>query len=81
MDPRDQQAQDPVSRQCVIEEDMIVFTSPARYEIRLDRCATAEQILSWVNHLAEKSWVTTPLLRRFIHLACLHAGIAFRDLG
>ena len=46
------------------------------YDIRLDKCATAEDILMWVIHLAPKTWVTKSMLKLFVVIACTEHGIA-----
>ncbi len=38
------------------------------YEVDLDRCDTAAKALSWCAHLAEKTWMTGPMIRDFIVL-------------
>lgn len=56
-------------RQVVIEGDYIVIKEPVDYEIPLSDCATDKNILDWVMHLAEKQWVTTDIIRRFVAVA------------
>ena len=56
-----------LSKQCYIDDDYVVLDE-GRYQIRVNRCATPEAILGWVYHLGEKTWVTAPILRRFVAL-------------
>jgi hypothetical protein len=53
---------------CRIEDEHIVFLK-GHYAISLDECNNPTQILEWVNQLCTKSWITIPILRRFILLA------------
>jgi len=41
------------------------------YWIALDRCDTAEKILSWVIHLEEKTWVTPEIIGSFVLVAAM----------
>ena len=38
------------------------------YPIEASRCGTEDEVLSWIYHLSEKSWVTTEHIRQFIRL-------------
>lgn len=38
------------------------------YEIPLSDCDTPSKVVSWIAHLSEKSWVTPPMIGRFIAL-------------
>jgi hypothetical protein len=51
-----------------------------RYEIALDRINNPVKILQWVIHLAEKTWMTTELMRQFVIASCTKAGIDPDDL-
>lgn len=46
------------------------------YDVSLDSCQSAEQILAWVHQLSEKSWITPEHLRRFIQLAGARIGLS-----
>jgi len=48
------------------EGEWVVINGPSDYEILFSRCNTPEKVLSWVRHLAEKSWVTCEHLTDFI---------------
>jgi hypothetical protein len=50
-----------------VEKDR--FLIDGHYWIDFDRCDTPEKILGWAEHLAEKTWVNTTLLRTFIRSA------------
>lgn len=62
-----------------IEDQHFIFiigdenTSP--YDVAIDQCKTAEQVLSWAYHLSAKSWMTKEKLRYFIKIASKHNGI------
>lgn len=62
---------------CRVDGDYIVFQfqESGDYEIALSRCNTYEKIVWWTFHLTEKNWMTLPVLRHFIRLACVHHGL------
>ncbi|NJM55420.1 MAG: hypothetical protein HC841_05465 [Verrucomicrobiae bacterium] len=64
-------------RSCRIEHDAILFQSAdgLDYDIKLSRCDTYEKIVHWAVHLSAKKWITVPMLREFIRLACSHHGL------
>jgi len=66
-----------LERLCRIDGDYIVLDSgdAGGYEIALSRCDTYEKIVWWTFHLAEKNWMTVPVLRHFIRIACAHHGL------
>jgi len=53
-----------------IQDDQIVINVCYEYNILLSECTSHEQILSWVHHLCEKTWMTPDVLERFIDVAC-----------
>lgn len=62
----------------VTEDDThITINIPGEWSYDISRlsCQTAEQVLEWVSHLAEKQWMTMEALRRFIVIASHNAGI------
>lgn len=52
--------------------DAIVLLTPTNHEytIELNRINTKGEIVSWVHHLSEKSWVTTLMIGDFIKKVC-----------
>jgi hypothetical protein len=56
-----------LAKLCILDGDLIILNG--FYEIPLSRCNSHEKILAWICHLAEKTWVTTDLLRRFLIIA------------
>ena len=44
------------------------------YEFHVDRCQNSEQVLSWIHHMTEKTWVTTSHIYQFVNL-CVARGI------
>lgn len=74
------QRENELSEIVVVDKTHIVINIPGdmidgEYEISLDTCKTADQVLSWVFQLTEKSWMTRDILRRFIKEASHHAGV------
>jgi hypothetical protein len=59
---------------CFIDGDFIVF-HPHNYEIALGQCDSPEKILAWVAQLAQKQWVTPPLIHQFVVVACGAADV------
>jgi len=41
-----------------------------KYDISLTRIQTPADLIHWICHLSDKSWVTIPILKRFICLVC-----------
>ena len=75
-----------LEKQCYVEGEDIVIKLPDEvtdddYRVRLDRCSTPEAILAWVHHLAEKKWVTVPVIERFVEVATEHHGIKIQTPG
>ena len=46
------------------------------YDVSLDRCQSADQILAWVHQLSEKTWIKPEPLLRFIQLAGSRIGLS-----
>ncbi|UIL51569.1 hypothetical protein LZU96_15225 [Pantoea agglomerans] len=66
-----------LSQQVKIDGDHILINVAYEYGVPLNECATAERILHWVWHLAEKTWMTQDISRKFIEIACKHHGIKY----
>ncbi|EOM1107950.1 hypothetical protein IMR62_004782, partial [Escherichia coli] len=49
------------------------------YNIPLSTCSTHQQILNWVWHLTEKTWMTQNVTRRFIEVACGYHKLDYRQ--
>lgn len=62
-------------KQVSVKEGHIVINVTYEYNIPLETCQSYKNILSWVLHLTEKTWITTEVLERFILVACLEAGL------
>jgi hypothetical protein len=62
--------QEELERIVSIQGDHIVINVCYEYNISLSECTTHEQILRWVYHLCGKTWMTPPVLERFIAVAC-----------
>ena len=61
-----------------IKDDHIVINVCYEYNIPLSSCKKHEQILGWVHHLCEKTWMTPEVLERFIEVACRENGLELR---
>jgi len=65
-----------LARLCRIEGDFFIFDAyGTKYEVPLSECDSYPGILRWVEHLSQKSWITLPVLMRFIYLAREHHGL------
>lgn len=80
IDEEDEQRQKELEQKCYINDFCIILNFGYDYPIELRRCATAEAILGWVDHLCEKPWITPDIIRRFIYLATDHHKIKIHPL-
>ncbi len=69
-----------LAKQCYVEDDSIIINLGHEYPIALRRCATPEAILGWVDHLLDKTWMTTDVIQQFIGYATQHHGIRIHPL-
>lgn len=53
----------------------IVFPVAANYTVEWKRCKTKDQILDWVLHFSEKTWMTPEMIGEFIHAAADHHNL------
>jgi len=60
-----------------LEGNYIKFLGIDGYDIKLDDCNNEKKILEWVDHLCEKSWVTTDMIRKFIRWTAGYHNISF----
>jgi hypothetical protein len=51
------------------------------YEVDLDRIKTPANLLNWVAHLAEKTWMSNDVIRRFIQAVAEIKGFNIHGLG
>lgn len=58
----------------VIDLDELIGTG-GDYNIPLDKCSTPTEIIGWVKHLSEKTWMTNDVMGRFVSVACAENGI------
>lgn len=58
-----------LEKQVFVSGDRIIVNVAYEYSIPLNECETSEQILDYVYQLADKNWITVPVLQRFIALA------------
>ena len=59
----------------IVIDQFELFGSGGEYNIPLEQCSTPTEILGWVKHLSEKTWVTNDVMRRFVSIACEELGI------
>jgi len=66
-----------LNRACRIDRNGIFFQTGegGEYEIALSSCDTYQKIVWSAFYLSEKNWMTAPVLRNFIRLACSHHGL------
>ena len=66
-----------IDRLCRIDSGNIIFQTGegGEYEIALSSCDTYQKIVWCAFHLSEKNWMTVPVLRHFIRLACSYHGL------
>jgi hypothetical protein len=64
-----------LEKQCYVDNDDIVINVADEYRVPLSSCPTQEAILGWVRQLTEKTWITVPLIRRFVDTAAEHHKI------
>lgn len=65
--------------QVKIVDDYIVINVSYEYNINLETINNAQDVLGWVFHLTEKTWMNTEVLHRFIQVACGAKGIQYRN--
>lgn len=81
IDEENEQRQKEFDQKCYIKDNCIIFNFGAEYPIELRRCATAEAILGWIDHLCcTKAWITTDIIKKFIDLATIHHKIQIHPL-
>lgn len=68
-----------LAEQVKIVEGYIVVNVSYEYNINLETINSAQDVLGWVFHLTEKTWMNTDVLRRFIQVACGARGIEYRN--
>lgn len=67
-----------LAEQVQIIEGYIVINVAYEYNIPLNSCSTHQQIVNWVWHLTEKTWMTQSVTRRFIEVACGYHKLEYR---
>jgi len=58
-----------------IKEGHIVINMGFEYNISLKTISSEKDVLKWAHHLCEKTWLTIPVLRRFIEVAMSETGL------
>lgn len=71
------ESQQVLDEQVKIVGDYIILNVANEYPIPLNECNSADTILHWVWHLAEKTWMTQDISRKFIEVACDYHGIKY----
>lgn len=64
-----------LERQVTIVDDFIVLNVSSEYSIPISECDSAEKLLGWISHLTEKTWMTMPVMARFISVAARASNI------
>lgn len=64
-----------LERAVSVKKDRIVLNVRYEYNVPIADCDTHEKILGWTFHLAEKTWMSRRLLRRFIEVACVASNL------
>jgi len=64
-----------LKKQVRVEGDRIVIDVEYEYAIPISVCDTAPRLLGWIQQLLEKTWITTEVLNRFIHIAAQQSKI------
>lgn len=67
-----------LEEQVKIIGEHIVINVAYEYNIPLATCTTHKEVLNWVWHLTEKTWMNQDVTRRFIELACGHHKLEYR---
>jgi hypothetical protein len=69
-----------LQKQIYVEDSILIVNVEYVYEIELSRITDYGQILGWVNHLCEKTWMNPTLIRRFISVACKANNLQLQSL-
>lgn len=51
-----------------IADDQYVINVKYEYNIPRSKCSTKEELLDWVAHLTEKTWMTVEVMRYFMQV-------------
>jgi hypothetical protein len=69
-----------LSEKCYMDGEDIVINLADEYRVALSRCSTPAAILGWVDQLTQKTWITVPVIQRFVQLATEHHRITIHPL-
>ncbi|MBT4296672.1 MAG: hypothetical protein HOD43_12805 [Candidatus Marinimicrobia bacterium] len=58
-----------------VKEGHVVINVGYEYSISLGTISSEKDVLDWAHHLCEKTWMTIPVLRRFIEVATSKSGL------
>ncbi|CAI0873051.1 hypothetical protein [Serratia grimesii] len=58
-----------LAEQVKIADGNIVFNVAGEYKVPMHSCRTHEEVLDWVEHLADKTWMNNKIMLRFIMFA------------
>ena len=64
-----------MSNEPTLIEVQDAFIIDGHYHIYFCRCSSMQEILGWIAHLSEKTWVTPDLIGRFVLRAADRIGI------
>lgn len=48
--------------------DIVIIHGRCEYTITANRCRTPTQVLDWIHHLADKTWMTPEMIGRLIEV-------------
>jgi len=68
---------DTLADKVIVEDKHIIIRDQYQYEIPLDECTTAEELLDWTMHLCEKGWVSPAIIHRVVKVACKENNLKF----
>ncbi|MBP1130875.1 hypothetical protein JOE25_002449 [Serratia sp. PL17] len=58
-----------LAEQVKIADGDIVFNVAGEYKVPMHSCRTHAEVLDWVEHLADKTWMNNKVMLRFIMFA------------
>lgn len=63
-----------------VADGVLTINDTYPYEVELRRIASNDDLLAWVVHLTEKTWMTHDLMREFVYVAAHAAGLKLPKL-
>lgn len=66
-----------MAKKLYIADDNYVINIRYEYNIPRSECSTIPELLHWVHHITEKTWMEIPVLRKFIELVKADQKLTF----